>query len=355
MASRFLAIGALAVLGAAAQAVLAQGAVHFFANGSARAATYENAAPNFRMLSSGGSNAGEDLLNFDTTGATTATALPVSIPPMPPGGSVAVVVQWEQPSVTGAPASASSSIDLCVHGTIANITVTDNDGNAVSCTGPSAAGADPYQVLVIANPADSAGDSPRQTVSIVVGLAANSSGTPAPARISVAVAGGTGSTIDAFATNDETTQGHLHSALPMAATTAAAAPAAPAAPTLTLGATTIEGPGSTVIAWSSVNALYCTPSGNSNTESLGSWIGTLAPSGEYTETPLTTGTYVFTLTCSNAVGTSPPTTATLTVTPSPNTGGGGGALDGWMLLGLAALIGSRRLPRSPYSRECRRG
>ena len=346
MASRFLAIGALAVL--------AQGATYFSANGSARAATYENAAPSFRTLSSGGSNAGEYLLNFDATGATTATALPVTIRPIPPGRSVAVVVQWDQRDVAGVPASASGSIDLCVQGTTGGLTVTDNDGNAVSCTGPNPLGADPYRILSIVNPASSTGDSRQQTVSIVVGLAANSSGTRAPDRISVAVEGGTGSTIDAFATGGANARARLHSAAAPDATTAAAAPTAPPAPTLTLGATTIEGPGTTVISWSSVNALYCTPTGNSNTEALGSWIGTLAPSGEYTQNPTTAGTYTFTLTCSNAVGTSPPTTATLTVTPSPNTGSTG-AFDGWTLLGLTALILARRLPRSPYSRECRRG
>ncbi len=351
MALRFLAIGALAVLGAAAQAVPAEGAAHSLAGGHARDATYENAAPSFGTLSSSGSNAGEYLLNFDATGATNSTALPVSIAPIPPGGSVAVLVQWDQPSAAGTPGSAASSIDLCIGGTTGTVIVTDYDGNALSCTGPSAAGTDPYQVLFLTNPTHSAGDSQKQTVSIVVGLAANGSGTRAPARISVAVQGGAGSTIDAFSTNDATAEAHLHSAMP---TAAAAAPAAPAAPTLTLGATTIEGPGAAVIAWSSVNALYCTPSGNANTENLGSWIGTLPPSGEYTETPLTAGTYIFTLTCSNAVGTSPPTSVTLTVTPSPNTGGAGG-LDGWLLLGLAALSFSRRLHRLPNSPECRPG
>jgi len=352
MASRFLAIGVLAVLGAAAQAVPAEGAARALADASARDATYENAAPGFRTLSSSGSNAGEYLLNFDATGATNATALPVTIAPIPPGGSVAVLVQWDQPSVPVTPASAGSSIDLCIHGTTGAVIVTDYDGNAVSCTGPSAAGADPFQVLFLTNPVHSAGDSLLQTVGIVVGLAANSGGTRAPGRISVAVQGGAGSTIDAFSPNDAAAEtAHLHGAMPAAA---AAAPAAPAAPTLTLGATTVEGPGATVITWSSVNAQYCTPSGNTNTENLGSWIGTLPPNGEYSESPLTAGAYIFTLTCSNAVGTSPPTSVTLTVTPSPNSGGFGG-LDVWLLLGLAALSFSRWLPRLPYSPECRRG
>jgi len=327
MASRFFAIGASAVMGI--------GVVCFSATGSTRAATYENAVPSFTTLSSSGSNAGEYLLNFDTTGATNTTALPATIPPIPPGGSVAVVLQWDPPNVTDTPASAraSSSIDLCIRGATSTVTVTDYDGNAVSCTGPNAAGADPYQIMVIANPSTATGNSKLQTVDIVVGLAANSNGAQVPNRLRIAVEGGRiGNTVDALA---------------MSATTAAAAPAAP---TLTLAATTIQGPGSTEITWSSVNALHCTCSGNANTEALGSWIGTVGPSGEYTETPLNAGIYTFTLTCSNAVGTSPPTTATLTVTPSPNTGGGG-ALDGLMLLGLAALGFVRLLPPGKLSQR----
>src|SRR5271165_2667399 len=135
MASRFLAIGALAVLGAGAQTVLAQGAAHSLAAGSARDSTYENAAPGFGTLSSSGSNAGEYLLNFDVTGATNATALPVTLAPIRPGGSVAVLVHWDPPSVAGTPASPASSIDVCIHGTSGTLTVTDYDGHAVSCTG----------------------------------------------------------------------------------------------------------------------------------------------------------------------------------------------------------------------------
>ena len=49
---------------------------------------------------------------------TTTNVLPVTIPPMQPGEFVAVVVEWDQPYVTGAPASggATSQLDLCVTG-----------------------------------------------------------------------------------------------------------------------------------------------------------------------------------------------------------------------------------------------
>ena len=92
--------------------------------------------------STSGSNAGEHLLNFDRTGATNTTSLPMTIPPIPPGDFIAVVVEWDQPYVTGAPASggATSSIDLCITGGTGGVTITDYDGNAASCTGPNAVG-----------------------------------------------------------------------------------------------------------------------------------------------------------------------------------------------------------------------
>jgi hypothetical protein len=49
----------------------------------------------------------------------------------------------------------------------------------------------------------------------------------------------------------------------------------------------------------------------------------------------------YTLSCANAVGTSPTSTAELRVT-TPSSGGGGGDLDGAALLGLAVLLRSRR-------------
>jgi hypothetical protein len=658
------------IVAEAIDAVEAQGVAYFSAAGNDGSLSYENTAPSFTAVApSGASNAGEHLLNFDITGATDTTTLPVTIPPIPPGDFVPVIVEWDQPYVTGCtatPASlctgASSSIDVCVSGATGSVILTDYDGNPVSCTGPNAVGVDPVQILIVGNPANAAGTSQQQNLNITVGLAANTLGTLVPGRVIVTVDdGGLGSTINSFATNSATIQGHpgaagaaavgaafyfdtprcgttpatletfssqggapilfdtagtrlvapvvrqkpdfvgpdgvndtflgftlasagytgsngllnttisecqndpsypnffgtsaatphaagiatlmrqanasatptqiysslRNSALPMSGTTpnfnsgygfiqadsalvvptlslaaasialgkstalswstidatsctasatpttpawsgakatsgsllltpaaagtatytlscsnafgtsaadlvsllvtsgsAPAAPAlsltptsiavngsttiswssvgatsctasgswsgtlaasgsekitpkvvgtetftltcsnlggpsaatsvslsvtpalvAPAAPTLTLAAPSVPASTTTTITWSSVNATACAASGNANTVALGSWEGSLAPSGSFTQTPITTGSYTFTLTCSNAAGSSPASTATLTVTAAADTSGGNGALDELTLLGLAAL-GVARIVRA---------
>jgi Subtilase family len=195
----------------AVDAVEAQGVAYFSAAGNDSDLSYQNTAPSFTAVSSSGSNAGEHLLNFDRTGATNTTSLPITIPPIPPGDFLAVVVEWDQPYVTGAPSSggATSGIDLCITGGTGADTITDYDGNAVSCTGPNAVGSDPYQIMIIGNPANASGNTAQQNLNIVVGLAANSSGTIVPGRIIVSVEDdGLGSTINSFATNSATIQGH---------------------------------------------------------------------------------------------------------------------------------------------------
>jgi len=195
----------------AVDAVEAQGVAYFSAAGNDGALSYENTAPSFTAVSSSGPTSGEHLLNFDLTGATDTTTLPITVPAIPPGDFLAVVVEWDQPYVTGAPDSggASSSIDLCVTGGTGSDSITDYDGNAVSCTGPNALGADSYQIMIIGNPANAAGNTQQQNFNITVGLAANSKGTIAPGRIIVSVEdGGLGSTINAFTTNSATIQGH---------------------------------------------------------------------------------------------------------------------------------------------------
>jgi hypothetical protein len=192
----------------AIDAVEAQGVAYFAAAGNDGSLAYENLAPSFSTLSGSGSNAGEYLLNFDTSGATTTTALPLTIPAIPPGDFVAVVVEWDQPYVTGSAGSpgASSRIDLCITGGTGSDTITDYDGNPVSCTGPNAIGVDPYQIMIISNPANTTGNSQQQNLNIVVGLA---DGTAAPGRLLVAIEDdGLGSQIDSFATHSATLQGH---------------------------------------------------------------------------------------------------------------------------------------------------
>ena len=195
----------------AVDTVEAGGVAYFSAAGNDSNLSYENTAPSFATAGSG-LMAGEYLLNFDTTGATNSTSLPVTVPPIPPGDLLAIVVEWDQPYVTGATGAspgATSSIDLCVTGATGSTVITDYDGNSVSCTSPNAVGVDPVQILIIANPANAAGNTAQQTLNIMVGLSANSAGSIAPGRIIVSVEDdGLGSTIDSFATGSATIQGH---------------------------------------------------------------------------------------------------------------------------------------------------
>ncbi|MGO9635496.1 MAG: hypothetical protein ACLPX1_16650, partial [Steroidobacteraceae bacterium] len=107
-----------------------------------------------------------------------------------------------------------------------------------------------------------------------------------------------------------------------------------------LGATSIAAYTTTSLTWSSSRATSCVASGTANSV-LSGWTGTLGPSGMVSLTPTATGATTYSLTCSNAVGTSAASSVTLNVTPSTNTGGGG-ALDEFMLIGLAALALARR-------------
>jgi hypothetical protein len=195
----------------AINAVVAQGVAYFSSAGNNGALAYDNNAPTFATAGSG-SNAGEHLLNFNTNAAgTVSTTLPVSIPPLFPGEFIAIIAEWDQPYVTGAPNSggATNQIDLCIANatgtdSISNLTPTGGLGTA-TCTGGNALGHDPVQVMFVYNPADAAGNTKAETLNIVVGLV---SGTT-PGRIKVVVEDdGAGSQITQFATNSGTLQGH---------------------------------------------------------------------------------------------------------------------------------------------------
>jgi hypothetical protein len=196
----------------AINAVVAQGVAYFSAAGNNGTLAYDNNAPNFSYLSTSAPNSGEHLLNFDTSGMTTTTTLPVTIPPMIPGEFVVVVVEWDQPYVTGAPASggSASSIDVCITGATGNDVIADGNLNQATCSGPSTLGQDPVQVMIIDNPANAnfgtkSNNSSQETLNIVVGLKSG----PTPGRIKVVVEDdGAGSTINQFATNSGTVQGH---------------------------------------------------------------------------------------------------------------------------------------------------
>ena len=181
------------ILAQAINDVEAQGVAYFSSAGNNGQNAYENTAPSFATVSGSAPNAGEHLLNFDTSGVTTTTALPVTIPALIPGEFLAVVVQWDQ-------------IDLCVTGASGGDEITGLDGSSVSCTGPNATGVDPLQIIIIGNPANASGNTMPANLNFMVGLVG---GTTAPGRIILAVEdNGAGSTINAFATHSATIQGH---------------------------------------------------------------------------------------------------------------------------------------------------
>ena len=192
----------------AINAVVAQGVAYFSAAGNDGTLAYDNVAPTFSTVSTTAPNSGEHLLNFDTSGATTATSLPVTIAALIPGEYLAIVVEWDQPYVTGAPHSggATSQIDLCITGGASGPDqISDYAGNTATCSGANTVGSDSYQVMIIGNPANASGNTAAETINIQVGLAAGTT----PGRIKVAVEDdGAGSTINAFQTNTATLQGH---------------------------------------------------------------------------------------------------------------------------------------------------
>ena len=197
--------------------VAAQGVVYFSSAGNDGHLSYENTAPKFSVAGTG-SQAGEMLLNFDPSGATSTTTLPLSIPKLFPGEFIYLVVEWDQPFVTGSSNSggSSSAIDLCLQGAGADL-VTDNNSypNAVTCTGASSIGMDPVQFIIIGNPANASGYTSATNVTLTIGL---QNGTTVPGRIKFVLEDdGAGSVINSpFNTNSPTIQGH-----PSAATAAA--------------------------------------------------------------------------------------------------------------------------------------
>jgi hypothetical protein len=202
------------LVGQAIDHVAAQGVAYFSAAGNDGTLAYDNTAPSFSIPSTSPPNANEMLLNFAPTGMTPSPSLPLTIPAgLIPGEFIALVVEWDQPYVTGAPASggATSRIDLCVTGVSGTDTIIEPNGTVTTgptptCTGANATGMDPVQVLIIGNPANASGSSAQETLNVQIGLA---SASPAPGRIKVAVqANGAPVTINSFYSPSPTLQGH---------------------------------------------------------------------------------------------------------------------------------------------------
>ena len=226
------------LLSQAANSANAAGVAYFSAAGNSGSNGYDNTAPDFSTAAV--SPAGEHVLNFDTTGASTVTSLTVNLPQLVPGEFVSVILQWDQPYVTGAPSSggATSQMDLCVAsptGTGLIASPVNPDPNSPSpiidltsaqvCSGANSVGVDPYQVLVIGYPANATTGSPcpagntatvcsaAQSITVQVGLVAGA----APTRIKVALDDdGAGSTFTGVPVTGGTLQGHPSAAGVMA-------------------------------------------------------------------------------------------------------------------------------------------
>ncbi|MDE2138363.1 MAG: S8 family serine peptidase, partial [Gammaproteobacteria bacterium] len=200
------------IVAQAVDKVEGNGVAYFSAAGNNSNLAYDNLTPVFNIAGSG-AQAGEKLLNMDATGATSVATLNINVPALVPGEFIAVVLEWDDPYVTGAPQSGGAlrTLDLCVS-TPPNYTIFNLDSNtqltttATTCTGANAKGTDPVQGLIIGNPATATGNTAQTMVSVTVGLV---SGT-APGRVKIAWEDdGAGSAFANFVpTVNATIQGH---------------------------------------------------------------------------------------------------------------------------------------------------
>jgi subtilisin family serine protease len=208
------------IIAQAINAANAKGVAYFSAAGNNASLSYENSAASSSFVTAGsGQNAGEMLLTFGMSSGKAQTTLPIVLPPkagtfpggLAPGEFLAIIVEWDQPYITGAPDSggATSQIDICVTGAPNSVAVLNLDSNStstVTCTGANANGVDSEQVLVVGNPASNSSATGPATINLIIGL---KNGSPAPGLIKVVVADdGAGSTIGAFDTQSPTLQGH---------------------------------------------------------------------------------------------------------------------------------------------------
>jgi hypothetical protein len=200
------------MLAQAIDAVEANGVAYFSAAGNDAENSYETTTPGFATAGTG-AQSGEMLLGFTASGQPTTTSLSVQLPSLFPGEFIFIVLEWDQPYVTGTPPGsnspgASSQLDLCVSGEAGGDEVLSyTNSTPTTCTGLNAVGSDANQILVVGNPANAAGNSQATTIDISIGLAA---GSAEPGRIKLDVADdGAGAVISTgYATNSPTVHGH---------------------------------------------------------------------------------------------------------------------------------------------------
>jgi hypothetical protein len=199
------------VIAQAIDQVVGKGVAYFSAAGNDGVLSYDNPAPVFTQPSAA-PNTGEFLLNFENTGTPPyASTLSIDIPALKPGYLLALVLQWDQPYVSGAAGSpgASSHLDLCVTGSGGDQIINLN-GATVTCTGPNATGTDPVQVIIISNPANAAATTNPETISVSIGLA---DATAAPHYVKLAVeANGLDVVVHSNYAQNPTLQGHSSAA-----------------------------------------------------------------------------------------------------------------------------------------------
>ena len=230
-------------VGLAIDQVAAQGVMYFSSAGNEGRDSYENAAPQFTGTAAAGApNAGEKLLNMDTTGASSTYYLPITIPPLAAGDAYNIALFWDQPYQTGSAndpgdvlgnsgvgngPGAINVVDFCIGdasgnipsgGTVGSVQVYNGPlGSPTNCAGynnlaPVPASGytltqpgdnDPYNFLQIYNPNSTT--SAAVQASLVVGLVSG----PAPGRIKIIIQDdGRGTQITQFVTASSTIQGH---------------------------------------------------------------------------------------------------------------------------------------------------
>jgi len=196
------------IVGDAVNTVAQQfGTLYFSSAGNEGRDSYENTSPQFATSTTSTPDGPEQLLNMDPTGSTQTYYLPITIPPLAAGDSYFVILEWDQPYLTGvtnptATSGSANELDICLADAQGNI-------QAQGCGGFSPLFTDPINGIIIGNGSNSA--SPATQASLVVGFQPGSNGyvPPLPKRVKIIIEDdGRGTEITQFITASPTIQGH---------------------------------------------------------------------------------------------------------------------------------------------------